>query len=103
MVGLRGRLKREKLDLYLADMRSILGECARVLKSNRFCTVVIGTNNQQIAKVLGKSPEEVEGLDELILKISETFGFRLVRRLPRKIVGMSNTMRNEDILILRKD
>jgi hypothetical protein len=82
-------------------MGAVLSECARVLKLDRFCTIVIGTNNQQIAKALGKSPEEVEGLDELIVKLAETFGFRLERRLPRKIVGMSNTMRNEDILMLR--
>ena len=103
MVGLRGRSARQKLDLYLADMRTVLSECARVLKPHRFCTIVIGTNNQQIAKVLSKPPEEVEGLDELIVKLAETFGFRLARRLPRKIVGMSNTMRNEDILMLKKE
>jgi hypothetical protein len=101
MIGLRGRSVRQKLDFYLADMRTVLSECARVLKPDRFCTIVIGTNNRQIAKAIGKSPEEVEGLDELILKIAGSFGFRLARRLPRKIVGMSNTMRNEDILMLR--
>jgi tRNA G10 N-methylase Trm11 len=102
MVGLRGRTARQKLDHYLSDMSRVLAECARVLKPGRFCTVVIGTNNQQIARVLGKAPEEVEGLDELVVSLAEPSGLRLARRLPRKIVGMSNTMRNEDILMLAK-
>ena len=102
MVGLRGRTARQKLDFYLSDMGRVLAECARVLKPGRFCTIVIGTNNQQIAKALGKTPEEIEGLDELVVSLADSSGFQLARRLPRKIVGMSNTMRNEDILMLTK-
>lgn len=102
MIGLRGRTPRQKLDLYLSDINRVLCECARVLMPGRYCTIVIGTNNQQIAKVLGKAPDQVEGLDELVVSLAETSGLRLTRRLPRKIVGMSNTMRNEDILMLKK-
>jgi SAM-dependent methyltransferase len=102
MVGLRGRTARQKLEFYLSDVNRVLAECARVLKPGRFCTVVIGTNNQQIAKALGKMPEEVEGLDELVVGLADSSGLHLARRLPRKIIGMSNTMRNEDILMLAK-
>ena len=102
MVGLRGRTLREKFDLYRQDMAQVMGECARVLRPGRLCTVVVGTNNNQLGKILGTTPENVTGIDELIADWARGFGLHQVRKLSRQIRGMSNTMRTEHIVFLQK-
>lgn len=102
MVGLRGRTLREKFDLYRQDMAQVMGECARVLRQGRFCTVVVGTNTNQLSKILGTSPENVTGIDELIPDWASDYGLHQVRKFSRQIRGMSNTMRTEYIVFLQK-
>lgn len=102
MIGIRGGNLREKFHHYSADMAALLGECARVLRTKRFCTVIIGTNNLQLAKLFNCSPHEVEGLDELVVRLAATCGLDLHRRLSRRIVGLANTMRDEDILVFKR-
>ena len=102
MVGLRGRTLRERFDLYRQDMAQVMAECARVLRPGRFCTVVVGTNNNQLSKILGTSPEDVTGIDQLISNWAANYGFQQVRKLSRQIRGMSNTMRTEYIVFLQK-
>jgi len=53
MVGLRGRTPRQRFDFYKSDMERVLSECARVLRPGRCCTIVVGTNDNQIGKILG--------------------------------------------------
>jgi DNA modification methylase len=102
MVGLRGRTLREKFDLYRQDMAQVMAECARVLRPGRFCAIVVGTNNNQLARILGTSPENVTGIDELISHWAGDYGLHQVRKLSRQIRGMSNTMRTEYIVFLQK-
>jgi tRNA G10 N-methylase Trm11 len=102
MIGLRGRTLRAKYDLYKADMDKVLSECARVLRHGRICTIVVGTNNNQLAKILEVSPDDVQGIDELLIEIGARHGLRLVRRLNRQITGMANTMRTEFIVMLER-
>ncbi len=102
MVGLRGRTLRERFDLYRQDMEQVTAECARVLRPGHLCTVVVGTNNNQLSKILGASPENVTGIDELISDWAGGHGLRPVRKLQRQIRGMSNTMRTEYIVFLQK-
>jgi hypothetical protein len=83
-------------------MAQVMAECARVLRPGRFCTVVVGTNNNQLGKILGTLPENVIGIDELIADWASACGLSQVRKLNRQIRGMSNTMRTEYILFLRK-
>lgn len=101
MVGLRGRTQRERVATYLEDMRGVLCECHRVLRPGKVCSVVIGSNSNQLARALDKKPEDVS-LQNYIIDMAQNTGFRLERRIPRQIVGMANTMRNEDILFLAK-
>lgn len=103
MIGLRGATLRQKYDLYQNDMDKVLAECARVLRPGRICTVVVGTNNNQLSKILEVKPEEVQSIDELMEELGERHGFRLARRITRQITGMANTMRNEHILMLQKN
>ncbi len=102
MVGLRGRNLREKFEFYKEDMRKILSECSRVLRWGRLCTIIVGTNDNQLSKALGVPLDEVPGLHEILLEMGRSFGLRLVRALSRSIIGISNTMRREYILLLQK-
>jgi hypothetical protein len=99
---LRGRTLREKFEHYQADMLAVLSECRRVLRPGRFCTIIISTNRNQLGKLMNLPPENVPGLDELVIDLSHRVGMRLERQITRQILGISNTMRNEEILMLRK-
>ena len=102
MVGLRGRTLKQKFDLYQRDMEQVMVECARVLCTGGICTIVIGTNSNQLSKVLSMRPEAVPGLDELIVEWASPHRLQFVRKLSRQIRGMSNTMRTEHIVFLQK-
>lgn len=102
MVGLRGRGLTEKFTFYKQDMDVVLAECSRVLRKKRMCTIVIGTNNNQIGKALGVPPEDVPGLHEMLVEQAERHSLRLVKMLSRPIVGISNTMRREYMLMLQR-
>lgn len=102
MVGLRGRTLREKFEHYQVDIQAVLSECGRVLRHGRYCTVIIGTNRNQLGKLMNLPPENVRGLDELVIDLSHRVGMRLERQITRQILGISNTMRNEEILMFRK-
>ncbi len=102
MVGLRGRNLSEKYQRYREDMVSILSECARVLRRECLCTIIVGTNSNQLGKVLGVSPDEVMGLHEILIDIGVGFGLKLVKKMSRPITGITNTMRREYILIFQK-
>ena len=102
MIGLRGKTVKEKYALYIEDMDKVLAECARVLKPDRFCAIIIGTNDNQLSKALDVSKEEVTGLHKIVIDIAQTHRFSHVRTLARQISGIANTMRNEYIVILCK-
>lgn len=102
MVGLRGRTLRQKFDNYKLDMEKILSECSRVLRPGRICTIVVGTNNNQLSKILGISPDHVQGIDELFIELGVNHGLHLVRKISRQITGMANTMRTEYIVMLQR-
>lgn len=103
MVGLRGKKPLEKYQSYLSDMDKIISECARVLKPGKICSIVVGTNNNQISKILKVEPKEVKGIHEQLTEMGENHGLSLVRNIERQITGMANTMRTEFIVMLQKD
>jgi hypothetical protein len=102
MIGLRGRTLRQKFELYKTDMEKVLSECARVLRLGRICTIVVGTNNNQLSKILEVPPDEVKGIDELLVELGKPHGLHLIRKLSRQITGMANTMRTEFIVMLQR-
>jgi hypothetical protein len=102
MIGLRGRELSAKYQFYREDMGKVFTECARVLRPDCFCTIIVGTNNNQLGKVFGVSPDAVQGLHEILIDMGAGCGFKPVKILSRPIIGISNTMRREYILILRK-
>ncbi len=103
MIGLRGgRLLADKYQCYRDDLDSSLAECARVLKKGCLCSVIIGTNDNQLSKALKIPKDEVQGLHKLTIELGGDHGMKLVRLLDRSIHGMSNTMRKEYIVMLQK-
>ncbi|MDO9110423.1 MAG: hypothetical protein Q7U40_07175, partial [Desulfatirhabdiaceae bacterium] len=98
-----GRTIRQKFDLYIQDMDRVLSECARVLKPNHFCTIIVGTNDNQLSKALNVPKEEVPGLHQLLIEKASKHGFSLMRSLARRISGIANTMRDEYIVILQRN
>jgi hypothetical protein len=102
MIGLRGRTLRQKFELYKTDMDKVLSECSRVLRRGRICLIVVGTNNNQLSKILEVSPDEVKGIDELLVELGKPHGLHLIRKLSRQITGMANTMRTEFIVMLQR-
>jgi len=102
MVGLRGRTLRQKFELYQQDMEQVMAECGRVLRSGSLCTLVVGTNNNQLSKALGVPPDDVPGLDELLVQWASRHHLQFVRKLSRQIRGLSNTMRTEYIVVLQR-
>lgn len=103
MIGLRGGPHlTNKHALYLEDMQSVLRECYRVLKPDRYCVIVVGTNNNQLSKVLKIPTDEVTGLNVLLRSQAEAAGFTFINEIPRSIKGMANTMREEFIIFLYK-
>jgi ubiquinone/menaquinone biosynthesis C-methylase UbiE len=103
MIGLRGRTMRQKFALYKSDLDKVLSECARVLRRGRICAIVVGTNNNQLGKILETAPDAVQGIDELLVEIGSQYKLHLVRKIARQITGMANTMRNEFIVMLQKE
>jgi DNA modification methylase len=102
MVGLRGRRLEDKFELYKEDMGRVLAECGRVLRRGRICTIVVGTNSNQLSKVLDVSPEDVPGLHRILVELAAGHGLKLVKEMSRPITGISNTMRREYILLLQR-
>jgi DNA modification methylase len=102
MIGLRGKNLKSKYDLYVEDMTKVISECARVLKPGKICSIVVGTNNNQLSKILKVDPEKVMGIDQILIEIAESKGMKLVRKIERQITGMANTMRTEFIVMLQK-
>jgi hypothetical protein len=102
MVGLRGHSRLEKYENYLSDMGAVISECSRVLRSGGICSIVVGTNNNQLSKIVGLPAEDVQGIDELLAEVALHHRLHLIRKLARRITGMANTMRTEYILMLEK-
>jgi hypothetical protein len=102
MIGLRGHNLSEKYRCYREDMGHVLSECSRVLRLGCFCTIIVGTNSNQLGKVFSVSPDQVRGLHEILIDMGSEFGFKPVKTMSRPIIGISNTMCREYILILQK-
>ncbi len=102
MIGMRGKTLKEKYSIYLEDMDKVISECSRVLKKDQFITIIIGTNDSQLSKALKIPKENVSGLNKIIIDIGLSKGLSHIRSLPRQIVGMANTMRQEYIVLLQK-
>lgn len=94
MTGVRGRGAAEKLALYDADMQAMFREVSRVLKPGARAAFVIGD-----ATVNGS---EYTTTDDMASWAVAT-GLTLERTIPKIVFGLYSVMKEEKILIFRKD
>lgn len=105
MIGLNGGQGAARVEQYFSDMKQVFDEIARVLKPGTCCTVIVGSNSNQLAKVLGLEPGSLEtryGIQERLTAVATERNLPLELKIRRLIVGMANSMREEHILIFRK-
>lgn len=102
MIGLRGETKQERVALYFGDMTQVLAEIYRVLKPDRLCCIVVGSNTNQLEDILGTEDPTLTSVEDRVAECGETVGLRFVGKVARQITGIRNVMRNEYILFLEK-
>jgi len=94
LIGLRGgKKKTDRIELYLNDMETIFKEMTRVLKPNKYCVVVIGSNEIQTGGIL---------FDKEFVKIAKEVGLHLAKSMLKPIRGIQNSMTDEYVLFFRK-
>jgi tRNA G10 N-methylase Trm11 len=93
MIGLRGKNKTERLSNYFDDMKIVCREMARVLKTNRYAVIIIGSNTNQTGGIR---------LEDKIISFCEEAKLKLVKSIVKPIKGMRNTMKDEYVLIFKK-
>lgn len=101
MIGLRGSSRREQYNRYLEDMNLVIKECSRVLKPGKICTIIVGTNNNQLSRILDISSVDVKGINRILTELAQAHNLVLIRQMERTIKGMANTMRSEYIVMLQ--
>lgn len=93
LIGLKGKGKAEKLERYFEDMNVVCSEIARVLKPNRYFTMIIGSNTNQTGGVR---------LEEAIIRACSSHQLLLRKSMRKPIRGLRNSMSDEYILIFEK-
>ena len=73
--------------------RSFLSEASRVLKTNKYLVIIIGSNTNQTGGVR---------LEETVINSAKKYGMELVKSILKPIKGMRNIMKEEYILIFEK-
>ncbi len=91
-IGVRGT-GTEKINLYNQDMMKSIDEMFRVLKSGKYCVIIVGN-----ATYYGRSVETVE----FTKKYAEETGFKFIKSIDKIIFGLYNIMQRENILIFQK-
>ena len=94
LIGLRGRNKNERLDNYFIDMELVCAEISRVLKNNKFFIMIVGSNTNQTGGVR---------LEQTIINSAAKFHLNLVKTILKPIRGLRSTMKDEYILIFKKE
>jgi len=92
-IGVRGKGK-SKIDLYNEDMEKAYLEIDRVLKTGKYCAIIIGnaTVNKQETKSV-----------EMTIDTFSNKGYTLEKNIDKIIFGLYNIMQKENILIFKKE
>jgi DNA modification methylase len=93
LIGLKGKNKNDKLSAYFFDMDKVCKEISRVLKKDKYFTMIIGSNTNQTGGIR---------LEQTIIDSAKKYDLPLVKSILKPIKGMRNTMKNEYILIFKK-
>lgn len=93
MIGLRGKNKTKRLENYFEDMKTVCSEIARVLKTNKYAVIIIGSNTNQTGGIR---------LEDKIINFCEQTNLKLVKSIVKPIKGLRNTMKEEYVLFFKK-
>jgi len=93
LIGLKGKNKTEKLNNYFSDMDKVCAEVSRVLKKGKYFAMIIGSNTNQTGGIR---------LEQTIIDSAKKYALPLVKSIIKPIKGMRNTMKEEYILIFKK-
>jgi len=93
LIGLKGKNKTERLNNYFTDMDNVCAEISRVLKKDKYFAMVIGSNTNQTGGIR---------LEQTIIDSAKKYDLPLVKSIIKPIKGMRNTMKDEYILIFKK-
>jgi len=93
LIGLKGKNKTNKLNTYFSDMDKVCAEISRVLKKDKYFAMIIGSNTNQTGGIR---------LEQTIIDSAKTYDLPLVKFILKPIKGMRNTMKDEYILIFKK-
>ena len=93
LIGLKGKYKTDKLNNYFSDMDKACSEISRVLKKDKYFAMIIGSNTNQTGGIR---------LEQTIIDSAKKYDLPLVKSILKPIKGMRNTMKDEYILIFKK-
>ncbi|MCD4745285.1 MAG: hypothetical protein K8R58_03200 [Bacteroidales bacterium] len=93
LIGLKGKTKHEKLEIYFKDMDKFCGEASRILRKNKYLVIIIGSNTNQTGGIR---------LEETVINSAKRYDMPLVKSILKPIKGMRNTMKEEYVLIFEK-
>jgi len=93
LIGLKGKNKTQRLHNYFADMDKVCAEISRVLKKDNYFAMIIGSNTNQTGGIR---------LEQTIIESAKNYNLPLVKSILKPIKGMRNTMKDEYILIFKK-
>lgn len=94
LIGLSGgKKKADRIDAYLIDMRTIFSEMSRVLKPEKYCVVIIGSNEIQTGGILFHNE---------LISFAPKYGFSLEKAMLKPIRGIQNSMTDEYVLFFKK-
>jgi len=93
MIGLRGKDREARVQNYLEDMSVAFKEMARVLKPQKYCIIIIGSNSIQTRGIK---------LDEGFIMLANEANLELERDMVKPIKGIQNTLHEEHVMFFRK-
>jgi len=91
-IGLRGKNK-ERIENYYLDLEASIQEMYRVVRPERYCTVVIGDTRFE---------NKVLPTIQLAIEFGERAGFRLIANMRKISAGRFGLFRTESILLFQK-
>lgn len=93
LIGLKGKTKTDKLELYFKDMDKFCCEASKVLREKKYLIIIIGSNTNQTGGIR---------LEHSIIESAKKYGLELVKSILKPIKGLRSTMKDEYILIFEK-
>ena len=93
LIGLKGKTKDQKLENYFTDMDTFCSQVSMVLKKSKYFVLIIGSNTNQTGGIR---------LEKTIIDSANKYNMTLVKSILKPIKGMRNTMKEEYVLIFKK-